>query len=42
MVSVSCLEAAGQGFLVYLPGRPSMLSTYLLVDRDDIVIVRVR
>ena len=40
--SVSYLEAATQSYLVYVPGRPSMLSTYLLVDRDDIVVVRVR
>ena len=42
VVSVSYLNAATQGFLVYIPGAPAAVSTYLLVDRDDIVIVRVR
>ena len=40
--SVSYLEASTQRYLVYVPGAPATLSTYLLVDRDDIVIVRLR
>ena len=42
VTSVSYLNAATQGYSVYVPGAPSAVSTYLLVDRDDIVIVRVR
>ena len=42
VVSVSYLDVATQGYLVYVPGAPASVSTYLLVDRDDIVIVRVR
>ena len=42
VTSVSYLNAATQDYLVYVPGAPAAVSTYLLVDRDDIVIVRVR
>ena len=41
-MSIGYLNAATQGYLVYVPGAPATVSTYLLVDRDDIVIVRVR
>ena len=40
--SVSYLDVSTQRYLVYVPGAPAALSTYLLVDRDDIVIVRLR
>ena len=40
--SVSYLDVSTQTYLVYVPGAPASVSTYLLVDRDDIVTVRVR
>ena len=40
--SVSYLNVATQSYLVYIPGAPAAVSTYVLVDRDDIVVVRVR
>ena len=40
--SVTYFDVPSQGFRVYIPGAPEFVSTYLLVDRDDIVTVRVR
>jgi len=31
-----------QSFRSYIPGAPAIVSDYLLVDRDDIIVVRVR
>jgi len=31
-----------QGYRVYAPAAPAYVSSYLLVDRDDIVFVRLR
>ena len=40
--SVHFYDVPSQGFRVYIPGAPGVVSTYTLVDRDDIVFVRVR
>ena len=40
--SVSYWDVPTQGYRVYIPGAPAAVSTYLEVDRDDIVAVRVR
>ena len=40
--SVSYLDVTTQSFRVYIPGAPAYVSSYLLVDRDDIIFVRVR
>ena len=40
--SISYWDVATQGFRIYIPGAPTNVSTYLEVDRDDIVFVRVR
>ena len=40
--SVAHFDVSTQSFRNYLPGAPPLVSTYLLVDRDDIVAVRIR
>lgn len=40
--SVSHFDVSSQSFRSYIPGAPAIVSDYLLVDRDDIVAVRVR
>ena len=40
--SVTYFDVPTQDYRVYIPGAPGIVSTYLLVDRDDIVFVRVR
>ena len=40
--SVSYFDVPTQGYRVYVPEAPAIVSTYLLVDRDDVVFVRVR
>ncbi len=40
--SVSHFDVPSQSFRSYIPDAPATVSTYLLVDRDDIIAVRVR
>jgi hypothetical protein len=40
--SVSHFDVPSQSFRSYIPGAPAIVSDYLLVDRDDIIVVRVR
>ena len=40
--SVSYFDVPTQSYRVYVPAAPDFVSRYLLVDRDDIVVVRVR
>ncbi len=40
--SISYFHVSTQSYRVYAPGAPAFVSSYLLVDRDDIVFVRVR
>ena len=40
--SVAYWDVLSQGYRVYIPGAPAVVSDYLSVDRDDIVFVRVR
>ena len=40
--SISYFDVPTQSYRVYVPGAPDFVSRYLLVDRDDIVFVRVR
>ena len=40
--SVTYFDVPTQSFRVFAPGAPDLVSTYTLVDRDDIVFVRVR
>ena len=40
--SLTYLDVPTQSYRVYVPGAPDFVSRYLLVDRDDIVFVRVR
>ena len=42
VASLHYWDVAIQGFRVYIPGAPAVVSTYLEVDRDDIVAVRIR
>ena len=42
VTSVSYWDVATQSFRVHIPGAPAVVSTYLEVDRDDIVAVRIR
>jgi len=42
VASVTYLDVPTQRYRHYIPGAPSDISDYLLVDRDDIVTVRVR
>ena len=40
--SISYFDVHTQRFRVYIPGAPPSISTYVLVDRGDIVFVRLR
>ena len=40
--SIHFLDISTQSYRIYIPGAPPWASNYLLVDRDDIVFVRVR
>lgn len=40
--SVSHFDVPSQSFRTYIPGAPALASDYALIDRDDIVAVRVR
>ena len=40
--SVSYFDVPTQSYRVYVPAAPDFVSRYLLVDRDDIIVIRVR
>ncbi len=42
VASVSYWDVSTQSYRIYIPGAPAIISTYLEVDRDDIVGVRIR